>query len=90
MNPAIVAAALNQWGLLNGMQGQGNNDQGGFNNSSNSFLSWMNQQNSGGGTGNNPINNDNQVMNALINHLYSSLYPKCNVLLIKIRSKLSM
>jgi len=27
MNPAIVAAALNQWGLLNGMQGQGNNDQ---------------------------------------------------------------
>ncbi|CAH1720010.1 unnamed protein product [Chironomus riparius] len=28
MNPAIVAAALNQWGLLNGMQGQGNNDQG--------------------------------------------------------------
>ncbi|KAL7034251.1 hypothetical protein ACKWTF_007915 [Chironomus riparius] len=63
MNPAIVAAALNQWGLLNGMQGQGNNDQGGFNNSSNSFLSWMNQQNSGGGTGNNPINNDNQGPN---------------------------
>jgi len=33
MNPAIVAAALNQWGsamggLLNGMQNQGNNDQG--------------------------------------------------------------
>lgn len=32
MNPAIVAAALNQWGsamggLLNGMQNQGNNDQ---------------------------------------------------------------
>jgi hypothetical protein len=26
MNPAIVAAALNQWGLLNGMQNQ-NNDQ---------------------------------------------------------------
>ncbi|CRK97850.1 CLUMA_CG011225, isoform B [Clunio marinus] len=33
MNPALVAAALNQWGsamggLLNGMQNQGNNDQG--------------------------------------------------------------
>jgi TAR DNA-binding protein 43 len=32
MNPAFVAAALNQWGsamggLLNGMQNQGNNDQ---------------------------------------------------------------
>ena len=32
MNPAIVAAALNQWGsamggLLNGMQNQGSNDQ---------------------------------------------------------------
>lgn len=29
MNPAIVAAALNQWGsaMLNGMQNQGNNDQ---------------------------------------------------------------
>lgn len=27
MNPAIVAAALNQWGLLNGLN-QGNNDQG--------------------------------------------------------------
>jgi hypothetical protein len=26
MNPAIVAAALNQWGLLNGLN-QGNNDQ---------------------------------------------------------------
>lgn len=27
MNPAIVAAALNQWGLLNGMQpNQGNNN----------------------------------------------------------------
>jgi len=31
MNPAIVAAALNQWGsamggLLNGMQNQGNNE----------------------------------------------------------------
>lgn len=66
MNPAIVAAALNQWGILNGMQNQGNNDQGGFNNnSSNSFLSWMNQQNNGGGggTGNNPISNDNQGPN---------------------------
>ncbi|CAG9804145.1 unnamed protein product [Chironomus riparius] len=62
IKPAINKSriALIQWGLLNGMQGQGNNDQGGFNNSSNSFLSWMNQQNSGGGTGNNPINNDNQ------------------------------
>ncbi|KAG5681547.1 hypothetical protein PVAND_010967 [Polypedilum vanderplanki] len=28
MNPAIVAAALNQWGLLSGMQNQNQNDQG--------------------------------------------------------------
>ena len=30
MNPAIVAAALNQWGLLNGMQNQNNDQVGKF------------------------------------------------------------
>uniref|UniRef100_A0A0K8TR16 TAR DNA-binding protein 43 n=1 Tax=Tabanus bromius TaxID=304241 RepID=A0A0K8TR16_TABBR len=60
MNPAIVAAALNHWGLIGNLQNQNQdqgfnnpnpNSQGGGSQQNGSFLSWMSQ---GGGS------NDNQ------------------------------
>lgn len=60
MNPALVAAALNQWGLIGNLQQ--NNQEQGFNNSQGpnnqpngsqqgGFLSWMSQGQQGGDNG---------------------------------------
>jgi len=75
MNPAIVAAALNQWSLLgNQLQNQSQDQQG--SNQSGNFLSWMAQANSGntgglngsgGGKGTNNSNNAGSSGNQGIN-----------------------
>lgn len=61
MNPALVAAALNQWGLIGNLQQNQNQEQGfggsgGQNNQPNGsqqggFLSWMSQGQQGGDNG---------------------------------------